>query len=288
MNVGVDADGVRPRVSARRSQLVRARASSVILLVSLPLVGCFATRNDVRILQGDVFALRSELARSDSARERQIAALASSVAAAVGGLRDSLAALGLRLVRYQADLRQDLASLERQLQMMGELTGEAQRRIAQFAAELEGRGAQAAVRTDTSGAAAVAGGAAGAPVPGPYTLYLLGREQLQQNSFAAARGAFATLLREYPQSELAPNAQLSLAIALEAEGLQADADTAYQAVVSRYPGSSAVPTARYKLALSLARQGRRAEARAAMERIVREYPRTEEAELAADWLRRNP
>jgi tol-pal system protein YbgF len=259
----------------------------VLLLVSLPAVGCFATRNDVRILQGDVFTLRSELARSDSARERQIAALASSVAGALGGLRDSLAALSLRLVRYQADLRQDLSSLERQLQMMGELTGEAQRRIAQFAAELEGRGAQQAVRTDTGGAA-VAGGAAGAPVPGPYTLYLLGREQLQQNSFAAARGAFATLLREYPQSELAPNAQLSLAIALEAEGLQADADTAYQAVVSRYPGSSAVPTARYKLALSLARQGKRAEARAAMERIVREYPRTEEAELAADWLRRNP
>jgi tol-pal system protein YbgF len=282
MNVKLDA-----RVSPRRSPLVRSRAGAALLLVSLPVVGCFATRNDVRILQGDVFALRSELARSDSARERQIAALASSVAGALGGLRDSLAALSLRLVRYQADLRQDLSSLERQLQMMGELTGEAQRRIAQFAAELEGRGAQQAVRTDTGGAA-VTGGAAGAPVPGPYTLYLLGREQLQQNSFAAARGAFATLLREYPQSELAPNAQLSLAIALEAEGLQADADTAYQAVVSRYPSSSAVPTARYKLALSLARQGRRAEARAAMERIVREYPRTEEAELAADWLRRNP
>jgi tol-pal system protein YbgF len=258
------------------------------MLAFIPVAGCFATRNDVRILQGDVFTLRTELARSDSARQQQLAMVASSVAAALAGLRDSLGALSMRLVRYQADLRQDLASLERQLQMMGELTGEAQRRIAQFAAELEGRAAQqAATRGDTLTGGAV-GGAPGAPAPGPYTLYLLGREQLQQSSFAAARGAFTTLLREYPQSELAPSAQLSLAIALEAEGLQADADTAYQAVVARYPGSSAVATARYKLALSLARQGKRAEARAAMERIVREYPRTEEAELAADWLRRNP
>lgn len=45
------------------------RSRAVLLLTGAVLnTACFATRNDVRILQGDVLAMRGEMARADSAR----------------------------------------------------------------------------------------------------------------------------------------------------------------------------------------------------------------------------
>ena len=47
---------------------------------------CFATRSDVRVLQGDILSFRQEAARADSARARQLA----SVVASLGTVGDSL------------------------------------------------------------------------------------------------------------------------------------------------------------------------------------------------------
>ncbi|NUQ13415.1 MAG: tetratricopeptide repeat protein [Gemmatimonadaceae bacterium] len=273
---------------------LRLLAPAALLLAS---TACFATRNDVRILQGDIFALRAQEARADSARARQIADLAAALSASVGTVRDSVRAVGDRLTSFQGTTRQELYSIGQQLLQLGELMGQSQTAMRNFRADLEERNRQIMEQArSTVPPAAVAsvdssrpGGAAAVPLTeGPNVLFQLGLDQLRQNSWSAARDAFTQLLTAHPNSDRVPQALKGIADAYDGEGNRQQGDSVYRVVVSRYPTSEVAPTALYKLALSLNRQGRRPEARTTMQQIVRQYPRSDEAALAADWLTRNP
>jgi tol-pal system protein YbgF len=249
--------------------------------------GCFATRSDVRVLQGDILSFRQEAARADSARAQQIALIASSL----GTINDSLRETSGRLARFQGDTRGEIRSIQSQLLQIQELTGQSQRRLQELRAEMESRGQQpppvAVPLTPATPGDTMAAKNPPQSSPGPNQLYQLAYDQLRRGSHSAARAGFEELLRLYPTSELAADAQLYIAEAYAAEGAAASSDSAYTAVVARYPRSPRAPTALYKLALSLNRQGRRADARTTMDRVVREYPTSDEADLARDWLRTN-
>lgn len=267
----------------------RIRSLAILALV-LSSGGCVATRSDVRILQGDIFALRGDVARSDSARRRELLALTGSLNTTLATLRDSIEAVSERLGKFQGDARQEFYAISQQLLVLGELTGQGQRRITELRAELENRSQQMATPPAVSPgdtAAPPAGGAA-PQIPGPAQLWLIGRQQLDQKSYGAARDAFQTLLQHYPTSEMAAGAQLSIAESFAAENRALEADSANRVVFEKYPQSPAAPTAMYRLGLSLGRQGKRSEARGIMTRVAQNYPRTDEADLARDWLQRNP
>jgi tol-pal system protein YbgF len=93
------------------------------------------------------------------------------------------------------------------------------------------------------------------------------------------------LLRLYPTSDLAGEAQFYLAESFSAEGNVGAADTAYAAVVTKYAQSPRAPTALYKRALLLQQRGNVALARTALNDLVRRYPRSDEAQLARERLR---
>ncbi len=168
-------------------RLVRALAPLALVVTG----GCFATRSDMRVLQGDILNFRTEAARADSARARQVAA----VAAALGTVADSVRAASDRLARFQGDTRGDLRSIQQQLLQVQELTGQSQRRLQELRAEMEARPPQAVVPP----VAPVPGDtAAAAPVqaaPGPNQLYQLAYDQLRRGSYSAARAGFEELLR---------------------------------------------------------------------------------------------
>lgn len=255
--------------------------------------GCVATRNDVRILQGDIFALRAQQARADSALARQLADIAASTQRAIALLSDSMDQVSSQLGRFQGDTRQAMYNMEQQLLVVGELLGQSQQRLRELRAEMEARNQQGLMAppppTGDTGAAAAAPPPAGAMGdPGPNQLYLLARDQLSRQSYATARQAFEELIARHPSSDLAPDAQLGIAESYAGEGMVSQADTANLLVASKYPASDAAPKALYRLGLSLARQGRTADARATMRRVASEYPRSEVADLAQDWLRANP
>ncbi|MBV6522684.1 MAG: Outer membrane protein assembly factor BamD [Gemmatimonadaceae bacterium] len=252
---------------------------------------CFATRNDVRILQGDVLAMRGEIARADSARSRQMAGVATQVASLLATLSDSMRVTSARLDRLRGDTRTDLYDIQQQLLQIQELTGQSQRRLQELRAQMEERASQvvapAPTPTDSTVAAAGATPPAQPTAPGPNQLFQLAQDQMRRGSYATARAGFQELVRLYPTSDLAPDALYWSAEAFAAEGNRTSSDSAYTEVLTRYPRASRAPTALYKLALSLDRQGKRSEARAAMDRVSREYPQSDEADLARDWLRTN-
>lgn len=256
--------------------------------------GCVATRNDVRILQNDIFNLRAQQARADSALVRQLQDISAQMQQMLAVVSDSIDNVSGRLTSFQGDTRQALYGMEQQLLVVGELLGQSQQRLRELRAEMETRNqalmSQPAVPpapgdTTTRAAPPPTGGIAD---PGPNQLYLLGRDQLSRQSYGTARQAFEELIAKHPNSDLAPDAQLGIAEAYAGERMVAQSDTANLLVVTKYPGSDAAPKALYRLGLSLAQQGRMPEARSTMQRVVRDYSRSEVADLAQDWLRQNP
>ena len=259
----------------------------ILPVVLLTTGACFATRSDVRVLQGDILAFRQETARADSARSRQIAMLASTL----GVVNDSLRNTGNRLARFQGDTRGELRSVGEQLIRLQELVGQSQAVVQRLRAEAEERAMQQQplapltpppVAGDTTTPVAT-------PTvnPGPNQLFQDAMGQLRRQSYGAAQMAFSDLIRLYPTSDRAPDAQYWLGEAFDADGQVEQSDSAFRAVVTNYPKSARAPTALYKMGLSLAKRGRTAEARAAMERVGREYPSAAEADLATEWLRTN-
>ncbi|HEU4565947.1 MAG TPA: tol-pal system protein YbgF [Gemmatimonadaceae bacterium] len=253
--------------------------------------GCFATRQDVQVIQDDLRATRAEQARADSATRARL----DELIAAVRASNDSVRALGERVTRMQGDLRGDLFSMGQQIINIQELTGQSQRRLQELRASLEERAQQAGVAMPAAAGpaaqpapGAAPGAAAPAPsggTPGPNSLFQASLDQLRRGSAGAARAGFEELLRQYPTSDVADDAQFYLGEALSAEGNAAAADSAYAAVPARFPSSSRAPTAMYKRATLLEKGGNTAAARAVLNDLVAKYPRSDEAALARERLR---
>ncbi len=259
---------------------------------------CFATQSDVRVLQTDVQTLRTERHRQDSLMLQRFDALMASLRTT----NDTVRALSDRLTRLQGDVRGDFFQMNQQLLQIQELTGQSQRRLQELRSSLEARQQEVAPVTplttpsptprdsapapgaQTPAAAAAPSGAA-VGSPGPNQLFQSSLDQLRRGSPASARRGFEELLRLYPTSELAGEAQFYIGEALAGEGNLAAADTAYGTVVARYSESPRAPTALYKRALLLQQRGNVAMARTALNDLVRRYPRSDEAQLARDRLR---
>lgn len=290
----------RPRWAARGWRITLAPA------VVFAAGACFATRSDVQILQSDLGTLRVEQARRDSLRGAQL----DHVVTTLGGVNDSLRVLSGRLGKFQGDVQGELYNLGQQLITIQELTGQSQRRLQELRAGLEERapgtigpaagtppapaatpaapGAGTGATTSPAGAAAGSPAAGTVPVPagpGPNQLYQLSLDQLRRGSAATARTGFEDLLRQYPTSDLAPDAQFYIAESWAASANAATADSAYLLVTSRYPTSPRAATALYKHALIQLQQGRVTQGRGALDEVVRKYPRSDEAELARERLR---
>jgi tol-pal system protein YbgF len=242
---------------------------------------CFATRNDVRILQDDITKFRASQQTADSARAAQLA----QVTATLGQVNDSLRATSARMGRWQANAQGDIRNIQEQLVQIQELTGASQQRLLDLRRDLEEKSAPPpspvpGVPGDTSRAAAPASGA-----PGPATLYKLAFDQMSRGSHTTARSGFQTLLEQYPTSDLAPDAQYYIGETLQAEGNTSGADSVFSLVVSKYPSAPRAATALYKHGLFLQKAKRTSEARQAFQTVIDKYPRSDEASLAREQLR---
>lgn len=257
--------------------------------VALGTTACFATRSDVQLLQNDLRVLQAEQsagrAQADSARaamERRDSATASQLAQLLVALRtmgDTMVATNGRLLRFQGEVREDLYGLGQQLIQLQTMAGASEQRLRQFRLDMEERNReiQAAQAADT-------GARAAATAPGPEQLYDVGLQQARRSAWVSARSAFSDLVRQYPQSAVASDAQLQIAYSYEGEKNQAAADSVYALVVTTYPRSTAAPTALYKHAQSLLAAKKTAEARALIDRLTRDYPGSDAERLARELV----
>lgn len=260
-------------------------------VVILTTGACFATRNDVRILQEDLQVVRAERQAADSVVWRMIEQVSTDLArvsTALATVADSARTANATVMRLRGDVREDLQSIRQQLIMIQELTGQSQRRIQELRAEMEARAAELAApippATDSTGAPVTA---APAP-PGPAQLFQMGQDQQRRGSVTSARAAFLQLLTLHPTSDLAPQALYGVAETWADEGNGVAADSVYALVVQRYPRSDQAPNALYKRASAFRSIGQTEQAMSIYRQIVDQYPRSDAALLAQEFLRSRP
>ena len=270
------------------------------------LSACFATKQDVQLLQTDMKAMRAEYAYRDSTRKVQF----DSVIRTMVILNDSLRGLKGDLASFQGNVLGDLFKVRDGLIEIRSLTGQSQSRITELRAELEQRNAipqsvpavppmtspvtpaastptttapNAPVKPADSSAAAMS--ASAAPALGPNQLYTAALDQLRRGSTSAARAGFTDFLAQYPTHERAGDAQYYVAETLERDAKPVDAEAAYLSVYTRFPRSEKAPTAMFKRAALLRTQGKPDKAREVLDQLVKTYPRSDEADLARERLR---
>jgi tol-pal system protein YbgF len=99
-------------------------------------------------------------------------------------------------------------------------------------------------------------------------------------SYAAAVTGFEALLRTFPASEAAAEAQFMLGLTHFQQKRYADAVTDYNATIQKYPRSTFVPEAYYQRGKAEESLGQLDAARASYEQLVKSYPDTSSAGLA--------
>jgi tol-pal system protein YbgF len=247
---------------------------------------CVASKGDIRLLQDELRASRTVIARGDTAashaddaRRRQIDALSSDVRRT----NDSLRALSTRMLAFQARTDGELDELAKQLIQLQALAGQTTRNIQDIRAAWESaQREQAIVPSATSPDT----GARSAPaVPPPTALFQDAKKQLDNGSYRTARMGFEQLLASYPNADQAPRALFYVAGAYDGERNQAAADSVYQLVVGRYPKSPEAASALYKRAQILSAAGKNKEAVQLLQQLIREYPSADASDLAKDLLR---
>jgi tol-pal system protein YbgF len=248
---------------------------------------CFATRNDVRTLQGDIAVLRAENARSDSVHRAQF----QQAAVQVGAVSDSLRSLNAFLARFvsdvsrfQGDLSVTLHQFGQQLLTLQELAGQTQKRMQDVKAQMERQEAELATAAQPT-AASGAQGTAGGPPTGPAQLFEAARAQFNRASYAVARSAFEGFIEQFPNNERAGEALYNIARSYDLENNSTAADSVYALVIEKYPKADFAAPALYKRAMAAKASNQTAKAREYFQKIIDNYPRSPEAQLAPDALK---
>ncbi len=245
------------------------------------LAGC-ALRGDVRKVELQVEALRSELARSDTARRIE----RDSIVRILAALQAVLATQQTALLQIRGDVRTDLQGVQQQLGTLQELTGQSQQRLSELRSRIGSQPSPPSQPTtvfDTAGATPPGGAMASGL--GPDQMYDLSLQQYRRGSFSTARLGFREFLRLHPTDERAPDALYFVGESFAPENSDS-ASAVYEEVVRSFPNSPRAPSGLYKLGLLAEQRGDRAGARTFYARVVAGYPRSDEANLARDKLQR--
>lgn len=244
--------------------------STLVLALGLT-AGC-ALKGDVRKVELQVQALKSDLAKSDAAR----AAERDSTLAAIRLLQQALSTQQSYLVQMRGDLRTELSTVQQQLQAVQELSGLSQQRISELRSRIESRQQQ---QQDPNNPGVPVGPSGNPAGPGPDQMYEVSLQQYRRGSLATARLGFRDFLRVYPTHERAADALYYIGESFEQAAPDSSA-AVYDQLVRSYPNSPRAPSSLYKLGLLAEQRGDRPTARNFYARVIAGYPRSPEADLA--------
>jgi TolA-binding protein len=259
-------------------------ANAALLFVA---AGCVASKSDIRLLQDELRATRSQLAlgdtsilRADDARRNQINQLSVKLDRAI----DSLRVVANRLATLSANANGSFEQIQQQVAQLQALVNQNTRNVQEARSQMQilsERGSTAPAPVDPSGPpAAVPTG-----VPGAATLYSSALESINQGAFATGRRSLEQLLTSYPNDDRASRAMLKIGETYRAEGNTTASDSVYRVVADKFPKSDEAGLAMYRVGKALWDAGKRSEGRVLLNRVIREHPNTDAARLATETLK---
>jgi len=240
-------------------------------------------------MKSDVAELESTLQAQMEMERAQRDSLMTEIRQLRSVLLDSLSVQQRRDISGTVDLSRQIEDLGIAVRQLTALTGETPRQLSLM--QYSGSGLAGAAAAGAAGAALTGGDGGESPIEGdaagqPQALYEASLRQFRRGSFETARAGLDQFLEQYPNHELAPDAQYFRAETFaEADELE-EALVEYARVLELYPNSRRAPTALYKSGLIELRRGNVDDARTFFQRVVQGYPDSDEVDLAERELSR--
>ncbi len=121
--------------------------------------------------------------------------------------------------------------------------------------------------------------------PPENKIYRLAKQAFDQGDSAAARKNFEELIRRFPKSERADNAQFWIGEIYYREKWYEKAILEYQKVIENYPKGNKVPASLLKQGLAFSNLGDKSNSRLILEELIKKYPKSNEAKIAKDKVK---
>jgi tol-pal system protein YbgF len=150
---------------------------------------------------------------------------------------------------------------------------------------LDTSGGKTPVAPKGEGAAAVAATQSAAKEMSADQMYASAKESFDAGQIEKSRQGFQQLLKTYPKSENADNAQFWIGETYFSEKFYEKAILEYQVVVEKYPKGNKAPAAMLKQGYSFIQLNDKANARLILKEVGKKYPKSNEAKIAAEKLK---
>lgn len=116
-------------------------------------------------------------------------------------------------------------------------------------------------------------------------LYDAALEDIRNQKYALAESRFLSFIMQFPQHELAGNAQYWLGEAVYGQDKYDLAINEFEKVIKKYPKSPKVPASMLKIGFAQFEQGEKKTAVETLNRLIKSYPKSEEAKMARERLK---
>ena len=115
--------------------------------------------------------------------------------------------------------------------------------------------------------------------------YVAAKQAFDQSDFEAARSSFEAIIKDYPKSEHADNAQFWIGEIYYREKWYEKAILEYQKVIENYPKGNKVPASLLKQGFAFISLGDKANARLILKELGKKYPKSNEGKIALQKLK---
>lgn len=269
----------------------------------LGIAGCALSRDVVVIeqrlesLEAQNYDLRqrlkeslSELSKTRGSTEKNLRSKYAGVNVEVDNLRQELQRVNGRLEEIDYLLNRKLAQYEadgnknqERLEELSLSVAKSEKQIAELEQYLNIEGKPAAAKPKASTAAPSAAAASTALTD--KEIYSEGRQAFDNGKMDKSRQLFLSLIKKFPKSEYADNAQFWIAESYYREKWYERAILEYQTVIEKYPNGNKVPAAKHKQGMAFLKIGDKANARIILNDLVKKHPNSSEAKIAAQKLK---
>ncbi|MEA3427863.1 MAG: tol-pal system protein YbgF [Thermodesulfobacteriota bacterium] len=117
-------------------------------------------------------------------------------------------------------------------------------------------------------------------------VYVSAKQAFDQGDIEAAREGFQKIIKQYPKSRHADNAQFWIGEIYYREKWYEKAILEYQKVIEKYPKGNKVPASLLKQGFAFLNLGEKANARLILNELVAKHPKSNEAKIAKQKLKR--
>lgn len=260
----------------------------IICVLTVMFIGC-ATQQDVVTLDSRTMTLErkyNDLQQKYASMDEHLNTFGQTRTQKDQNLRDQSAAIRAEVRRIREDLQTLKGRLEetdyQSQKVFSDLDvrlNAQEKRLAKMEAYLDVRGGT------TGGGSATRRVQTTQSASEDVALYTQGKQAFDGEDYDSARAAFESLLKKFPKSDQADNAQFWIGETYYRQSWYEKAILEYQKVIELYPKGNKVPAALLKQGMAFTALGDKDNARLIFKELMDRYPKTTEARAAAQKLK---